>query len=150
MATEANARIIIELEMNVHKQQLPRYQELATFYSGWKDGSPSQAKMFPVLQTLPKECPDPQTMNFLIQQETMKIFHKLYQEWYEDTSLSISRYGRYLAGPNGIGKSISLYQICCLARAVGFIVVYVPNCDIWCQQPTELEANGWFLAELTR
>lgn len=148
----ARARKVIVEQMDMHKEQLHKYQELATFYFNWKSKRLElpQAMKFPVLPTLPKECPDPRTTNFLIREETMKIFDEIYTQWYENTSNSVSRYGRYLAGPYGIGKSISLYQISCLARAVGFIVVYVPNCDIWCSQPSELLANTWFLLELTR
>jgi hypothetical protein len=37
----------------------------------------------------------------------------------------------YLADPNGVGKSIIVYTLACLAKANGWIVLYVPDCDEW-------------------
>jgi hypothetical protein len=36
-----------------------------------------------------------------------------------------------LAGPYGVGKSVTLYTIAVLAKAMDWVVVYLPRCDEW-------------------
>lgn len=55
-------------------------------------------------------------------------------------------YGKYLAGPNGIGKSVSLYTLACLAKAKKWIVVYIPQCDEWiARSDTQKNIYEYFL-----
>eukprot|EP01124_Arcella_intermedia_P027247 TRINITY_DN5287_c1_g3_i1.p1 TRINITY_DN5287_c1_g3~~TRINITY_DN5287_c1_g3_i1.p1 ORF type:complete len:150 (-),score=21.14 TRINITY_DN5287_c1_g3_i1:690-1139(-) len=75
--------------------------------------------LLPVLESLPKECPDPQNTKFIIQERTLDIFSGLWHTWFKNfhtEGYGYSPYGHYLAGPNGVGKSITLYQLCCMFR----------------------------------
>ena len=51
----------------------------------------------------------------------------------------------YLAGPNGVGKSVIIYTLTCLAKAHDWIVLYVPNCDEWATLPSEEGALAYLL-----
>jgi len=57
-------------------------------------------------------------------------------EYWDKASL-VNRRGMYLAGPNGVGKSIIVYTLACLAKANGWIVLYVPDCDEWSAMPSK-------------
>lgn len=48
-------------------------------------------------------------------------------------------YGMYFAGPNGIGKSVTIYTLVCLAKAMGWLVVYIPQCDEWISRSAKKE-----------
>jgi len=133
---EFNEKIASELRR--HQDNAPSYLSLNQLFTDWKATKkfPKSLK-FPPLPTLPKDCPDPRLSDFMCHPFLLNLFDELNEMWNTNWNKSM-KYGDYLAGPNGIGKSILLYQITCLARAMGFIVVYSPDCDIWAAKSEEL------------
>lgn len=57
-------------------------------------------------------------------------------------------HGMYLAGPNSVGKSITIYTLVCPAQAHGWIVLYVPNCDEWAAKASAEEAMKYLLTKI--
>jgi len=110
---------------------------------------------FPTLEIIPKDCPDPKNCKFIVLESTLRLFETLWSNWKDPskkTSISI-RCGRYLNGPCGIGKSVTLYQLCCMFRAIGSLVVYLPNCDSWASsynEDNEIDYLERFLNALTQ
>eukprot|EP01124_Arcella_intermedia_P025710 TRINITY_DN4659_c0_g1_i2.p1 TRINITY_DN4659_c0_g1~~TRINITY_DN4659_c0_g1_i2.p1 ORF type:complete len:774 (+),score=125.14 TRINITY_DN4659_c0_g1_i2:100-2322(+) len=136
----------------LHKSQQNRYSQLQEFYKCWKskelkDSVESFELSFPVLPSQPKGCPDPEINHLLLLKDTLWCFDQINEDWNISPK---KQYGYYIKGPNGIGKSISLYQIACLGRAMGFVVIYVPQCDIWVSQNTLLQADFYLFCEFYR
>lgn len=105
------------------------FQQLNQLYENWKIKTNTLPTFLtlPNLPTLPKDIP--QEKSFLIRDITVEIFHNF--EYIDKFERQSGQYGTYLAGPNGIGKSVIMYCAACLAYARNWLVFYVPRCDEW-------------------
>jgi hypothetical protein len=85
------------------------------------------------LVTLPRLAARPKEFNmdekFVVRDSVLELFRK-YEVWSLRTKPE-EKYGRYVAGPEGIGKSVALYFVSCLARAMNWFVIYIARCDQW-------------------
>eukprot|EP01124_Arcella_intermedia_P032902 TRINITY_DN7765_c0_g2_i2.p2 TRINITY_DN7765_c0_g2~~TRINITY_DN7765_c0_g2_i2.p2 ORF type:complete len:360 (-),score=37.67 TRINITY_DN7765_c0_g2_i2:1152-2231(-) len=143
-------RDVIQKQKEEHRANEVRYRELAKLCSEFiNDPSSFETKFvdFPLLLSKPKQFPATGG-KLILQKETVSFFVRLYDAWVKGLN-STDRHGWYFTGPNGVGKSVALYCLVCMARASGFLVVYVPNCDTWCSYGTELESYLWLLQEIT-
>jgi ABC-type lipoprotein export system ATPase subunit len=68
----------------------------------------------------------------------------MYEKWSLEESRS-THYGRYIAGPEGNGKSDALHFIACLARAMNWFIIYIERCDEWISESrNEIAAIHYF------
>jgi hypothetical protein len=79
---------------------------------------------------------------FMLRKTPYDYFQEL-EYWNRD--LLVNKGGMYLAGPNGVGKSIIVYTLACLAKAKDWIVLYVPDCDEWSALPSKDAALKYLL-----
>lgn len=86
--------------------------------------------------------PQVETTKFMLRKTPYDYFQEL-EYW--DRGSQVNKGGMYLAGPNGVGKSIILYTLACLAKAKGWIVLYVPDCDEWSAMPSKDRALEYLL-----
>jgi hypothetical protein len=110
------------------------FTTLGQKYEQWKNNQGSFQPEFIQLSDLgsyPKDFPDP-SKPFLLKEEQLKIF-SIFDDF--DSELQNPKgdksYGWYLTGPYGVGKSVVLYTVACIAIAKKWIVIYMPRCDEW-------------------
>lgn len=108
---------------------------------------PFQLKLgnLPNLLTYPKALPYPHKTLFLLRDYPLVLFKQL-EQWSNAKQVAGDpRKGFYLAGPNGVGKSVIIYTLACLAKAHNWIVLYIPRCDEWAAKNTSRESKDYLL-----
>jgi DNA replication protein DnaC len=135
----------IFLNVETTKEFKERENKLRETWTAWK-----REKKLPELQALalphlpperfsaPKGFDSIREAGFLVRSEALKIFNEIYK-WEKMTTHYGRGYGIYLSGPMGVGKSCALYFISCLARSLGWAVIYMADCKEWVERPSKQE-----------
>eukprot|EP01129_Flabellula_baltica_P016640 TRINITY_DN8_c1_g1_i1.p1 TRINITY_DN8_c1_g1~~TRINITY_DN8_c1_g1_i1.p1 ORF type:complete len:430 (-),score=86.55 TRINITY_DN8_c1_g1_i1:1441-2730(-) len=94
----------------------------------------------PKLHSVPKFFKN----EILIRDDYLEMF-KLLQRYDKENLKGNRNYGLYVAGPNGIGKSMGIYALACFAHSLEWLVLYLPDCDDWCSYSTPSECYDHIL-----
>ena len=117
------------------------FTKLNEVYESWKKDK-TILPLFLQLPELPSYPKDFSLKKCLVRGVMFEIFQR-YEENHTNKQSGI--YGYYLGGPMGIGKSVIMYCITCLAYARNWLTLYVPRCDEWVSRNSEDYQNFYLL-----
>jgi len=101
----------------------------------------------PYLGITPKDFPDLQTNKFIVRERVLQYFEDFNKF---DHGTGSKNYGYYFSGPNGVGKSVAIYFLACLAYAYDWFVIYIPQSDDWVSSENKTDAIKYFLKAVAR